>query len=605
LQHELRRLILRRTRVALCLGIATVTTFVIANHASSPGPPRWTDVLNLVTLLLIGIAFAASKVPFVERRPIPFALLIFAVGCSLRSLSGIWHGDVVPTALLLGGLTLVTAATIPWGLFAQMTIALVAGGAIGLNSYLVLGNFGPPPWQPAVSVALMLVASVVVAVELHRHRIQMLVDNLRRREAEASLADLNAELEQRVIQRTAELATTTQRLEREFQEHQAAVAQLRESERRLQEVLDHALAAIYLRDAEGRYLLINRRWEEVAGRPAAEVVGKKIDDIMPAELAEVLIAHDREVLVSGKSLLFEEVAPLEDGLHTYISVKFPQFDSDGQPVGVWGISTDITEQKHAEERARQHQAELAHVLRLSTMGEMAAGLAHEINQPLGAVTNYARGSVRRLRDRSMSSAELLPVMEAIAREALRAGDIIRRVRDLVRKEATEQAAVDLNALVRDAARFVDGEAHHSAIGVQLVLAPALPPVVCNGVQIEQVMLNLLRNATEAVQASGGNSVTVTTAASRGDTVEVTVCDDGVGLPESSADVFAPFYSTKATGLGMGLSISRSIIEAHRGQLWATRNADRGSTFHFTLPVGDAGDGAEHSAPPAMRAASRA
>jgi signal transduction histidine kinase len=177
-------------------------------------------------------------------------------------------------------------------------------------------------------------------------------------------------------------------------------------------------------------------------------------------------------------------------------------------------------------------------------------------------------------------------MEAIAREALRAGEIIRRVRDIVRKEPAEQKPVDLNALMHDSARFVDGEAHQHGISVELDLAPELPPVVCNRVQIEQVMLNLLRNAVEAVEAGadGGGPVAIATAPAGRGAVEVSVRDHGVGLPEPSADVFAPFYSTKAQGLGMGLSISRSIIEAHRGQLWATRNPDRGTTFHFTLPL---------------------
>jgi signal transduction histidine kinase len=246
----------------------------------------------------------------------------------------------------------------------------------------------------------------------------------------------------------------------------------------------------------------------------------------------------------------------------------------------------VQERLQAAEQARQHQADLAHVLRLGTMGEMAAGLAHEINQPLAAVANYARGGVLRLRDGSAKPADLLPILEAIAQQALRAGEITRRVRDLVRKEPVEQKPVDLNELVRDAVHFVDNEAGRSRIQVQLNLAPGLPPIVCNGVQIEQVILNLLRNAVEAVHAcaNGAGHISVATALAGGDAVEVSVRDDGIGLPEPPADIFAPFYSTKAQGLGMGLSISRSIIEAHRGDLRATRNPDGGSTFHFTLPV---------------------
>jgi C4-dicarboxylate-specific signal transduction histidine kinase len=272
-----------------------------------------------------------------------------------------------------------------------------------------------------------------------------------------------------------------------------------------------------------------------------------------------------------------------------VSVKFPQFDSSGRAVGVWGISTDITERKRAEEQARRHQAELAHVLRLGTIDEMAAGFAHEINQPLGALANYAQGAVLRMRTGTMQPAELLPVLEAMAHEALRAGEIMRRMRELARKEPSDQKPVDLNGLVRESVRVVEGEARQLGIQLHLDLAPDLLPVVCNGVQIEQVILNLLRNALEAVQANARDDGYVTiSSASRGhDAVEVSVRDNGIGLPDPSADVFAPFYTTKPLGLGMGLSISRSIIEAHHGDLNAVRNPDRGTTFSFTLPCGAA------------------
>jgi C4-dicarboxylate-specific signal transduction histidine kinase len=288
---------------------------------------------------------------------------------------------------------------------------------------------------------------------------------------------------------------------------------------------------------------------------------------------------------------FEESIPQADGMHTWVSVKFPQFDGSGRAVGVWGISTDITERKRAEEQARRHQAELAHVLRLGTIDEMAAGFAHEINQPLGALANYAQGAVLRLRNGTMQPAELLPVLEAMAHEALRAGEIMRRMRELVRKEPSEQKPVDLNGLVRESVRVVEGEARQLGIQLHLDLAPDLRPVVCNGVQIEQVILNLLRNALEALQgnATGDGLVAITSASAGNDTVEVSVRDNGIGLPDPSPDVFAPFYSTKPLGLGMGLSISRSIIEAHRGDVRAVRNANGGSTFSFTLPFGVAGE----------------
>jgi PAS domain S-box-containing protein len=596
LRVELDRLILRRTRVTLVLGLAAVAAFTAVNHLALQRPPLWTDAMNSAVAVSIGVALMAFKLPFVERRPVPFALLVFAVGCGVRALAGVWHGDVAPTAILLVTLALTTAATLPWGVLAQAAVALIAAAAIALNSYLVDGSFGPAPGHAAATVILGLAVSLVLAVELQRYRLQLLLDSLRRRQAETRLAKLNAELEERVTQRTAELASAMRRLEREVHDHRQAVEEARASQLRLEQVLDHAMAGIYLKDAEGRYLLVNPYWEALTGLCAENVIGKKIEEVMPSDVAAVLQANDRQVLASGRSMQFEEFIPQADGVHTYVSVKFAQFDRDGVPVGVWGLSTDVTERKRAEEQARQHQAELAHVLRLGTMGEMAAELAHEINQPLGAVSNYSQGAARRLRQNSIGAADLLPILEAITHEALRAGEIIRRLRTLVRKEPGEQKPVDLNGLVEDSVRFVDGEARLHGIHVRLDLAPGLPAIVCNGVQIEQVVLNLLRNALDAVQAgaNGGGNVGVATARVGPDRVEVWVCDDGVGLPQPPADVFAPFYSTKANGLGMGLSISRSIIEAHRGGLWATRNTDRGSTLHFTLPIGGVGEAAKHA-----------
>ena len=590
LRVEVNRLVVRRTRVALWIGLATVATFAARNHLAAESTPWWSDAMNLVTAAFIGLGFLVLTVPFIKRRPVPIALVIFAFGCFFRSTAGIAHGDVATTAIVLVALALLGAATMPWGVTAQIITAGIAGVAIAANSYFVVGTLGGPPGQAATSVALALVVSVGVTIELHRHRVRMLVENLRRRQIEAHLARFNAELERRVHERTEELEGTTQRLECEVREHQRAIESMRESERRLQEVLDHATAAIYLRDADGRYLLVNRYWEEMAQRPAADVVGRNIDEIMPPDAVAALQAHNRLVLESRQPMQFEETTPTPDGDRTWVSVKFPQFDANGRAVGVWGISTDITERKRAEEQARQHQAELAHVLRVGTIGEMAAGLAHEINQPLGAVANYAQGAVLRMRNGSVQPAELLPVLEAMAHEALRAGEIVRRMRDLVRKEPTERKPADLNALVRDSAKVVEGDARQLGIEVHLDLASELPAVVCDGVQIEQVILNLLRNALEAVEghSDGDGCVAVTTAASGRDAVQVSVRDNGVGLPEPSVDVFAPFFSTKAHGLGMGLSISRSIIEAHHGRVRATRNDGGGSTFSFSLPLRDTG-----------------
>jgi PAS domain S-box-containing protein len=593
LRIELNCLVVRRTRVALLIGLTTVVAFAVSNHLRSLPDRLWGDLINGLTALVIGIAFVALRLPAVQHRPVPYALVIFAFGCFVRASAGVGHGDVAPTAIILVALALVGAATMPWGVVPQIVIAGIAGVAIAMNSYLVTGAVGASSGQTATAVVVALVVSVGLALELQRHHVRTLSEILRRRQAEGRLAQLNAELEQRVKQRTEELDGTMHRLEREVQEHQQAIEDMRESERRLHDVLDHAMAAIYLRDREGRYVIVNRYWQQLAGLRAEDVVGKNLEDVMPPEAVEALQTHNRLVLESLQPMQFEEAIRQADGMHTWVSVKFPQFDRDGRAVGVWGISTDITERKRAEEQARRHQAELAHVLRLGTIDEMAAGFAHEINQPLGAVANYGQGAMLRIRSGSVQPGELLPILEAMVHEALRAGEIIRRVRELVRKEPSEQSPFDLNALVRESVQVIESEARNLGVEVRLVLARDLPPVVCNGVQVEQVILNLLRNALEAMHANarGVGRVTVTSGLAQSRVVEVSVRDNGVGLPEPSIDVFAPFHSTKARGLGMGLSISRSIVEAHHGEIRALRNADGGATFAFTLPTGDNRDDA--------------
>ena len=240
----------------------------------------------------------------------------------------------------------------------------------------------------------------------------------------------------------------------------------------------------------------------------------------------------------------------------------------------------------SEEARRRHQDELAHVLRVHTVGEMAAALAHEIHQPLGAITNYAQGGVQRLRARAIEPAALLWAFEQIAHEGLRAAQILRGVRNLVKREREPAASIEVNALAAEAIRVVEPQARLHGVTTRLATTAPLPLVQGNATQLEQVILNLLLNAVEAVSdaACVRRDVLVTTTV-HGDTVELAVQDSGSGVSPSIADkLFAPFVTTKPRGLGLGLAISRSIIDSHGGHLWTTANPDGGATFHFALPI---------------------
>jgi PAS domain S-box-containing protein len=247
---------------------------------------------------------------------------------------------------------------------------------------------------------------------------------------------------------------------------------------------------------------------------------------------------------------------------------------------------DITDRKRAQEEARLHQQELALVLRRGTMGEMAAVFAHEVNQPLSAITSYAKGCAHRIRAGNGSPEPLLAALDEIASQAVRAGEIIRRLRRFVRKGDLQRQRLHVNDLVDEVIQFVAPEARQRRVRLQVDLAAELPPLDMDAVQIEQVILNLLRNALEAIYEDPGEQPLLIVCTRRVDgAVEVAVSDSGAGLrPDVAADIFEPFVTSKSNGLGMGLSICRSIVDAHGGRVWTTPNSDRGVTFHFSLPL---------------------
>jgi len=232
------------------------------------------------------------------------------------------------------------------------------------------------------------------------------------------------------------------------------------------------------------------------------------------------------------------------------------------------------------------QNRLAHVARVSAMGELAAAIAHELNQPLTAIRTNAQATRKMLARGGVDRAELDEALGDITSDAVRAGEIIRRLRDLLRKEDAERVPLDVNELIRGVEPFARADLlEHNAVLV-MQLAARLPSVIGDRIQLQQVVLNLIRNASEAMRDAAQREIVMSTASAGPETIEVTVRDHGSSLSdEEFGRMFQPFYTTKPSGLGIGLSLSRSIIEAHGGLLWATRNdVDTGITMHFTLPI---------------------
>jgi signal transduction histidine kinase len=240
----------------------------------------------------------------------------------------------------------------------------------------------------------------------------------------------------------------------------------------------------------------------------------------------------------------------------------------------------------SDERLQQHREQLEATARLVAVGEMASMLAHQINQPLSAVVNYNKSCLRRLRSGNWDPATLAEIMEQASQEAARAGSIIQRVREFVRKREPSLAPTEVNALVEGALPLMRGEAEKRGIALVFEPAPGLPDVDADRVMVEQVIMNLLRNGIEAMDGTpaANRELRVRTARDDAGSVRVSVSDRGRGIPDDfAANLFQPFFTTKREGMGLGLSICRSIVEFHGGALWAATNPEGGSTFHFTLP----------------------
>jgi C4-dicarboxylate-specific signal transduction histidine kinase len=300
-------------------------------------------------------------------------------------------------------------------------------------------------------------------------------------------------------------------------------------------------------------------------------------------------ANDARALAVGAGLEVEEVARYVDGLsHTSIVHKFPILDSRGQVIALGGIATDITERKRAAEALRAAQAELTRASRVMTMGELTASIAHEVNQPLTAVITGSHACLRWLAGTTPNLDEARQALDRIIRDGNRASDVIARIRALVGKTGTEKGSLDVNEVIQEVVAVTQGEVMRNGIALGTELADRLPPVVGDRVQLQQVMLNLIMNGIEAMNACSDRpkELLITTQQRQGH-VRVAVRDSGVGLDQQSIErLFEAFYTTKLQGLGIGLSISRSIIEEHSGRLWAVRNDGPGATFQFTLPVYD-------------------
>jgi len=351
-------------------------------------------------------------------------------------------------------------------------------------------------------------------------------------------------------------------------------------------LLDLAHDAIFVRDLESRIMFWNRGAENTYGWTAEEAIGR-----VSHELLRTRFPVSRE----GIDVALEENGGWEGELThvtrrgTAIVVASRQSlrrDEHGAAAAILEINRDITEPKRAEEALRHAQLNLAHISRVTTMGELTASVAHEVNQPIAAALTDARTCLRWLARDIPDIEEARAAAMRIVEDGTRAAEIITRIRLLFRKSPPKIESVDVNESIRETIVLLGNEATRHGISLRTELAPDLPQIIGDRVQLQQVMMNLIMNGIDAMKdVDGMRELTVNSGRAENEHLLVSVSDTGVGLPPHQADqIFNAFFTTKLQGTGLGLSISRSIIESHGGRLWAAANAPRGASFHVTLPI---------------------
>ena len=370
--------------------------------------------------------------------------------------------------------------------------------------------------------------------------------------------------------------------------------EIQESEAIRAAIMASSLDAIVTIDDTGRILDFNPTAERQFGHPEHEVVGQDVSELMfgadcRQSFSRLLDECRRMRLPSDESLRAELEAVHGDGSAFPVEVSIKPFQLHDRLLFAVYLR-DITETRAAEEQSRKHQTELVHVCRLSTMGETATGIAHELNQPLAAIINYANGCARRLRSGRDDKAELLDALERIGGQATRAAEIIKRLRAMVGKQAPSRVVVDLNDLVREVCGFIEFDIRRIGAVVDLQLATERLPVNVDLVQIEQVILNLLRNALDALGTlpdTAERRVSIRTGRNAASQIYVAVEDSGMGIrPQLMERLFDPFFTTKETGMGMGLTISQTIVADHDGKIRAESWPGRGAMFIVELPASD-------------------
>jgi PAS domain S-box-containing protein len=383
------------------------------------------------------------------------------------------------------------------------------------------------------------------------------------------------------------LAQANKSLQKEIEQRKQLEKALRESEERYHNIvkMQSEMVCRYLPDTT--LIFVNEAYCRYFGKKREELIGTKFLSLIPEEYQDAAKRHVQSLIENPRIERDEHPVITPDGKPGWQQwVDSVVIDDQGHVKELQAVGWDITERKQAEEALHQAREQLARVARASSMGELTASIAHEVNQPLTAIINNGNACLRWLAADSPNLNEIREAVTDIIKDGNRASDVITRIRMLLKKKSVQPVSIDPNMVINEVTTLMQNECKRHKVRLRVELDSDLPEVLGDRVELQQVILNLIINGIEAMNSHGGDRILeISSHKHSSGEVLIAVSDNGEGFDQEVANLlFEPFFTTKAHGLGIGLSISRSIIEAHGGKLWAAANPPKGATFSFTLPA---------------------